>query len=235
MEKIENFNISKDTLIIMDNFSKILATEDASNRKIRITPNWLEFKISGMVGFYDATEQNNSGFNEFIVADSKKFLDLVSKIGLKEAQYKEPFLYLKNGDTKVKFHTSPKSAIKPIDKKMIEIFDKETNLVEPFELDMNELHSFLNNTSNLMGYKHIKFETKNNILKIIGYDLKGIDNGSYEESLNIKVNNKLDFTISEEYLSKIIKCNYQVYIKQEIMIFKSLDKKGLVYYISKAS
>lgn len=235
MEKIEDFNLSKKTLIVMDNFSKFLASEDSKQRKIRITPDWLEFKVSGMVGFFDAEQEGNSGFQEFIVADSKKFLDLVSKIGLKEAQFKEPFLYLKNGDTKVKLHTSPLSSIKAIDKKFIDVFDKEEDLIEPFELDMNEINAFLVNATSTMGYKHIKFETKNNVLKIIGFDLRGIDNGSYEESLNIKFDSKLDFTIAEEHFCKIIKSNYKVYIKDKIMRLENLDIPGLNYYISKVT
>lgn len=233
MEKIESFNISKKTLIVMDNFSKLLSSEDAKSRKIRITPNWLEVKIAGMVGFYDCSKEENSGFQEFVIAESKKFLDLIAKIGLKEAQFKEPFLYLKNGDTKVKFHTSPLSAIKPIDKKIIDSFDQAEYLVKPFELDLNELETFFNNSVNLMGYKHIKFETKNNGLKIIGYDKDNIDNGFYEESLNVKVENKLDFSIAEEHLGKLIKSNYRVHIKEKIIRLENLDYEGLNYYIAK--
>ena len=74
MEKIESFNISKKTLIVMDNFSKLLSSEDAKSRKIRITPNWLEVKIAGMVGFYDCSKEDNSGFQEFVIAKNETSL-----------------------------------------------------------------------------------------------------------------------------------------------------------------
>jgi len=232
---LEPFKLSDTTTVIIDNFTKFLSTEKSDQRKIRLTPNWIEFKISGIVGFYNCKEELNTGFNNLVISDSKKFLDLIGKIGLQNAQYKEPFLYLKNGDTKIKYHTSPLVSAKPVDRKIIKVFDsiiKEDRLTIPsFELDLNDINSFFSNI-NMMGYNFIKFESKNNSLKIIGCDDTGIDAGYYEENLNIKIKEKINVGINKDFLTKMFKGNYKVYFSEHILRFESLDIKGLEYYLS---
>lgn len=230
---MENFGLSKKTLSIIENFTKFLSNEKAEHKKLRLTPEWIEFKISGIIGFFDASNEENVGFNEIVISDAKKFIDLVGKIGLNEAQYKAPFLYLKQGNAKVKYHTSPLASAKPIDRKIITIFDKlienKELIIEPFELDFNEMNSFFANV-NLMNYDSIKFESKNNGLKLIGFDSKGIDGGYYEESLEIKTKEKISVSISKDILSKMIKGNYKLYFSEDILKFQSIDIPELSYY-----
>lgn len=236
---MDSFNLSNKTRVVMENFTKFLSIVKSDQKKIRLTPNWLEFKISGIVGFYDASkdssEEENSGFQEIVISDSKKFLDLIGKIGLENAQYKEPFLYLKKGDAKVKYHTSPLSAAKPVDRKIIEKFDKiiKNNelIMNPFELDLNEMNNFFENAT-MLGHDYIKFESKNNSLKIIAYSSNGVDAGYYEENINIKINEKINVPINKDFITKMYKGSYKIYFSQKLIKFESLDLPGLMYFLS---
>lgn len=230
---MENFMLSKKTLAVIENFSKFLANDKAATKKIRLTPEWFEFKVSGAIGFFDASNEGNGGFNEIVIGDSKKFLDLVGKLGLQEAQFKEPFLYLKKGDVKVKYHTNINTSIKSIDKKILTNFGKDSNtlLIEPFELDINSINSFLSD-SQMLGYDYIKFESKNNNLKLVSFDSNGIDGGYYEENLNIKIKDKISIVLNKEFIDKLIKGNYKVYFAKKAIKFESLDIPGLIYFLS---
>lgn len=232
---MDNFVLSKKTLAVIENFSNFLNSNKANLKKIRLTPEWFEFKVSGIIGFYNAKDEGNTGFSEIVIGDSKKFLDLVGKMGLAEAQFKDPFLYLKKGDRKIKFHTSIKSSIKPVDRKVQEKFSisykNNELLIEPFELDLNGLNDFFLDT-NMLNYSYMKFESKNNNLKIIGFDSNNIDGGYYEENLNIKVKEKISVILNKEHVNKMFKGNYKVYLLNEMVKFESLDLPGLEYYLS---
>lgn len=231
---MDNFTLSKKTLAVIENFSNFLNSEKAAIKKIRLTPSWFEFKTSGVIGFFDAKNENNGGFQEIVIGDSKKFLDIVGKMGLLEAQFKDPFLYFKKGDVKIKYHTNINTSIKEVDKKTITFFEdaiaKNKLLIDPFELDLNNMNDFFVNT-NMLKYNYVKFESKNNNLKIIGFDSTGIDGGYYEESLNIKIKEKISIVLNQDLLNKLLKGNYKVYCTEKLIRFENLDIEGLNYYM----
>lgn len=228
-------NLSKTTLEVIKNFNSFLSLQSTNSRKMRLTPDLIEFKISGIIGFYFCKNQNNGGFQELIISDSKRFIDVAEKIGFENADFKDPYIYLKKGDRKIKFHTSDKSAVKPIDKEVITFFDsidpKKDLLIEPFNLDLGDINDLFD-MANTLGYKGLKLESKNNTLKLITYDLKEIDGGYDELNLNIKTQNKIEMSFSLDIFRKLAKSTYKVYVHPEIIKLENLDINGLNYYLS---
>lgn len=232
---MSKFELSKKTLLVIDNFSKFLSSERANVKKMRLTPNYFEFKISEIIGFFDASNEGNDGFNEMVITDPKKFLDIVAKFGLKDASFQEPFLMLKKGNEKIKYHTSVSSGIKPVDRRIVDKFnlaiENNTLSIKPFDLDLNSLNNFFS-TSLSLSYDHIKIEPKTNNIKLIAIDSSGIDAGYYEESLNIKTDEKFSITFNRDIISKVLKGRYRLYLLDEIVKLKSIDIDGLEYYLS---
>jgi hypothetical protein len=223
-------------LVVLENFTRLSIGTVNSSPKLKITPKHIEMKRPGIIGLYDSPKDDiSSGFDEIVVADTNNFLQIVKYMGMDNAEYKEPFILFKKDNTKTKYCTSIKD-VKDIDKNIIEDIKQQDNIIEDFEIDLNDLTEF-HKISNTLGYKKIQFQAKGNILKVFALDETEIDKGFYEmilEDVELKDNNDIiKISTDRMFFEKIIKGRYTVSISNSLIRLYSKDIEGLVYFVVK--
>ena len=223
-------------LVILENFTKLSVSTVNSSPKLKITPTHIEMKRPGIIGLFDADiEMSSSGFDEIVIADTNNFLQIVKYMGMDNVEYKEPFILFKKDNAKTKYCTSIKD-IKDIDRNIIEDIKKQENIIEDFEIDLNDLTEF-HRISNTLGYKKIQFQAKNNSLKILSLDETEIDKGFYEVTLeDVELTNNseiIKIATDRMFFEKIIKGRYRMSISNTLIRMYSLDIIGLTYFIVK--
>lgn len=231
------FFLTESTLGIMSNFIKILSANKLSIKsdKIRISRTYIDIKVQGMIAFYkcqpDDEDRENEGFDEIMIPNPSVFLNLIEQFGFENAEYKDPFIILKNQDKKVKYHTNDINNSQVIHPEKLEAVIKNMDILQEFEYDTENFKDF-NNIAKSMKYDNVTFETNSNKIKMIANDKNEVDDGYYEHYIMIPPENQFSIKINREHLNMIFPGKYTLKISDKTILLYHKDIKGLMYIIS---